>query len=188
MNKFTVFVKEQGGNEAFYNNMGDCEANSVQGLIDFGMKFDATDVPFAWAAEVNDAYGGTKSTAVLRAESIAAGRIIKKVDGKFVPLGVGAPLVEQTPAIQIAVEQLKRLFSSVRIGTPPALDPNANMFLHDENGHEAATAWREKQQAEADLLAAEEAKRNAPLPCPAGFGYRPDQAPTGHQFGQFKTR
>jgi hypothetical protein len=67
------------------------------GAIEYAVSEDADYPPVAWAAEPVSEHGGTKRWVELRAESLAAGRTIELIDGKYVPRGVP---VEDKPAKQ----------------------------------------------------------------------------------------
>lgn len=84
--KYTVFF----GQGSFLAS-GNGDRYGLQELIDFGS--EEKDPAIAWAAESVACYGGTKEVDQLRAESIAAGRTIELVDGKYIPRGV--PLEEE---------------------------------------------------------------------------------------------
>jgi hypothetical protein len=61
----------------------------------------------AWAPELIEKFGGTKSVDTLRAESIAAGRTIELVDGKYIPRGLeDKPTTEPTAGFRIGAYYL----------------------------------------------------------------------------------
>ena len=76
--------------------------------------------PIAWAPEWPDGYGGEKPWEVLRDESIAAGRIIELVDGKYIPRGVEESWETRLLAECLTDEQVDAM-----------LDPNAAMITRD---------------------------------------------------------
>jgi hypothetical protein len=79
--RFTVFF----GSGFLCSGTG--HGDSLEALVDLG---EEGFTPLAWAPEVPFIYGGSKFGAQIRAESIAAGRVIKLIDGKYVPFGVAA--------------------------------------------------------------------------------------------------
>jgi hypothetical protein len=92
--KYTVFLNRDGEAYSFLIS-GQCgtKEDDLQALIDGAVAADLDVV--AWAPGVPECYGGDKSTEALRADSIAAGRTIELVDGKYVARGVAA---EEQPA------------------------------------------------------------------------------------------
>jgi hypothetical protein len=81
--KYTVFCEDG------YWPAGEGDVpGDLSGAIEYAVNEEDGYPPIAWAAEPVNNYGGTKHWAVLRAESIAAGRTIEMVDGKYVPRGV----------------------------------------------------------------------------------------------------
>jgi hypothetical protein len=88
--KYTVFCEDG------YWPAGEGDVpGDLSGAIEYAVNEEDGYPPIAWAAEPVNNYGGTKHWAVLRAESIAAGRTIEMVDGKYIPRGVP---VEDKPA------------------------------------------------------------------------------------------
>lgn len=86
---YTVFTAE-----VFQTNYGGYSGPTLQELIDryvadFSVEYGTL---IAWAPEGVAMYGGNKHHRVLRAESIAAGRVIKLIDGKYVPFESGSQL------------------------------------------------------------------------------------------------
>jgi hypothetical protein len=87
--RFTVFF----GSGFLCSGTG--HGDSLEALVDLG---EEGFTPLAWAPEVPFIYGGSKFGAQIRAESIAAGRVIKLIDGKYVPFGVAAEEKEEATA------------------------------------------------------------------------------------------
>jgi hypothetical protein len=89
--KYTVFCEDG------YWPAGEGDVpGDLSGAIEYAVNEEDGYPPIAWAAEPVNNYGGTKHWAVLRAESIAAGRTIELIDGKYVPRGV--PVEAPKPA------------------------------------------------------------------------------------------
>jgi hypothetical protein len=114
--KYTVFAECEGLNgstyETFENNLDNTyHDGSIEGVINFLVEEGYT--PVAWAAELTHGYTGSKTVDGLRAESIAAGRLIELVDGKYVARGVAA---EEEPAKSIGA--LIREQQQVKAGEP----------------------------------------------------------------------
>lgn len=85
--RFTVFARKEGDSLLYFaTNNGDTRPQTVAGLIEFVVGKSA--IPVAWAAEWPIADGGERDKEILRAESIAAGRVIELVDGRYVARGV----------------------------------------------------------------------------------------------------
>jgi hypothetical protein len=89
--KYTVFAECEGLNgstyETFENNLDNTyHDGSIEGVINFLVEEGYT--PVAWASELTHGYAGRKTVDGLRAESLAAGRTIELVDGKYVARGV----------------------------------------------------------------------------------------------------
>jgi hypothetical protein len=96
--KYTVFCEDG------YWPAGEGDVpGDLSGAIEYAVNEEDGYPPIAWAAEPVNNYGGTKHWAVLRAESIAAGRTIEMVDGKYVPRGVP---VEDKPTVASPGDQL----------------------------------------------------------------------------------
>jgi hypothetical protein len=87
---YTVFAKSG----MFLNNARSHAGFGLQELIDLYISH-YRETPIAWAGEWTVGSGGRAANADLRAESIAAGRTIELIDGKYVPRGVP---VEDKPA------------------------------------------------------------------------------------------
>jgi hypothetical protein len=64
---------------------GGRDGDTLEELVALG---DKNFVPEVWSPEVPVILGGSKFAWQLREESIAAGRVIKLIDGKYVPFGL----------------------------------------------------------------------------------------------------
>jgi hypothetical protein len=71
---------------------GGRDGDTLEELVALG---DKNFVPEVWSPEVPVILGGSKFAWQLREESIAAGRVIKLIDGKYVPFGLDAVPVEE---------------------------------------------------------------------------------------------
>jgi hypothetical protein len=112
--KYTVFCEDG------YWPAGEGDVpGDLSGAIEYAVNEEDGYPPIAWAAEPVNNYGGTKHWAVLRAESIAAGRTIELVDGRYVPRGVP---VEDKPAKSIGAILRAKLYDD---GRKLASDPSA---------------------------------------------------------------
>jgi hypothetical protein len=117
--EFTVFFS--GG----FLTSGDCGRHTLQELI----QADAGK-PLAWAPVFF--WGCGKQASELKAESIAAGRTIELIDGRYVPRGVP---VEDKPAKSIGAILRAKLYDD---GRKLASDPSA--IRDREHIHVAAKA------------------------------------------------
>lgn len=93
---YTIFTKH-----TLYTSAKDGRPETLQGMIDFVLK-QAGGIPVCWAAEATIGYGGTKPHTELRREAMDAGRLVQKVDDKYVPVGFdsvrSSPSGEHAPA------------------------------------------------------------------------------------------
>ena len=85
--KYTVLARKDGSDLLFFvENASPERPQTIPGLIDYVISKGAT--PVAWSDEWTKRSGGAKHKDELLAESIAAGRTIEKIDGKYVARGI----------------------------------------------------------------------------------------------------
>lgn len=141
--KFTVFTADG----CYYGNYSrHVQGAALQQVIDVGVH-EFGDPYVAWAPEWPVFYGGTKMAEQLHAESIAAGRTITLIDGKYVPQGVeaGKPIEEAMQGVNAFFkakalsdapadrqEQPERLFAPLPKPEPKA-DRWAGFIVHKDN-------------------------------------------------------
>ena len=92
---YTVFVNENGSDWQGYFGTYTAATSDLAALIDYAAEFrgwkDVSYVPVAWMEGVPHEVLSQEGCRLLRAESIAAGRLIEKVDGKYVARGLDNP-------------------------------------------------------------------------------------------------
>jgi hypothetical protein len=129
--KFTIFFGESWAS-CNVNLFAKCD---LAGLIHEWSHM----VPVAWAAEYPDSFGGTKTQDELRDESIAAGRLIRSVGGKYVPIQPAAPrsaYFQQQLSDRELWESIKSAADPVKEAVSTALPPIAGLsFLPDVAKH-----------------------------------------------------
>jgi hypothetical protein len=82
--RFTVFARKDGSAMLFFaSNAGKDRPQTVEGLIAYVLSKNAFPVAWANGYTIND--GGDASKDDLHSESIAAGRLIDCIDGKYIP-------------------------------------------------------------------------------------------------------
>lgn len=93
MNEYTV-LRQTGFLDVTAESLDGCMRQAQ--IFYEGNRFP--EPPIAWAPERELAYGGTKVWGRLLAESIAAGRLIELVDGKYVARGSMTPTLDKLEA------------------------------------------------------------------------------------------
>lgn len=137
--KFTVFATGKSGR-------GECmfasavrerpEEQSLEGLIQFVADYEGAHIPVAWAPEANDTYGGTKHADVLRAESIAAGRLIEHDGTRYVARGV-----EDKPAKAKTLGDLLLQALDRGIGKPATMTPTLDKLANTSEPKRPRLTW-----------------------------------------------
>lgn len=124
--QFTIFTDTPGGGTGFFIPNKDGGSRSleecIQFVLDWASAWRERHRPVAWAPEATKLYGGTKIPEALRRESIAAGRLIEQVDGKYVAQGTQPAMV-------------------INRGSMPqeTINPNAAMILRDKEAMQRST-------------------------------------------------